>query len=73
MREPKNIRVYRIDDLPGYRWEINWLDDDGEEWSEECEGDDSLFERFRQIIEDDETGVTVWYMGLSTNGSPSTE
>ena len=48
---PKSIRIYAIKDMPGYQWEINWTDPDGEEWSEECRDDLDLLDRARQIIE----------------------
>jgi len=50
MSEPQNIRIYRITDIPGYEWEINWLDGDGEDWSEECETSADLLERIRDIL-----------------------
>ncbi len=46
----KSIRIYAIDDVPGYRWEINWTDPYGESWSEEVSDELDLLDRFRQIV-----------------------
>ena len=48
--QPKySIRAYRIYDMPGYKWELNWYDGD-EEWSIEVQTDDELLEDIRYIL-----------------------
>lgn len=44
------IRIYRIYDIEGYRWEIAWTDSPGEEWNEEAATDEDLFERIGEIV-----------------------
>jgi len=45
------IRVSQIDDIPGYEWEIDWTDPDGECWNEECHDDADLLQRIMEVLE----------------------
>ena len=45
-----SIRVYRIYDTPGYRWELNWTDEYGEDWSEEVATDEDLVNRITDLV-----------------------
>ena len=45
---PIRITINEIDDVPGYRWELNWTDAEGEHWSEE-HTDDTLPARVAEI------------------------
>jgi hypothetical protein len=38
--------------MPGRKWEINWYDESGEAWSEECVDDAELLDRIRELLAD---------------------
>jgi hypothetical protein len=44
--------INRLDDDPGFEWELNWLDDAGEDWSEEKVDDDDLLDSLRALLEE---------------------
>jgi len=44
------FNIYKIDDIPGYRFEIAWTDSGGEEWNEEVKDLDAVIERLRQVF-----------------------
>lgn len=43
----KRITVLPINDMPGYQFEVNWTDEDGEVLSEEVKDIDELVETIR--------------------------
>jgi len=47
----RSLHVHEITDLPGYRWELSWVRDDGEGTTIDCDDTEHALSEIRTILE----------------------